>query len=121
MDRYRQIYGVEPIFKVLQIAPSGYFLHGARLANCELPCARAKRDAQLMPLIEQVWQSNFSLYGADKVWAQLNRQGTKVAPLYGETIDGPVGTTRCNTRQDHQDNGARPESTMPSGFSESTI
>jgi putative transposase len=79
VDQYRDRFGVEPICKVLRIASFGYFLHAARQINPELRCDRAKRDAQLIPLIEQVWNANYRVYGADKVWAQLNRQGVLVA------------------------------------------
>jgi transposase InsO family protein len=42
-------------------------------------CARAKRDALLIPEIERVWQGNLQVYGADKVWKQLGREGMTVA------------------------------------------
>lgn len=45
----------------------------------ELRCARAKRDDTLMVQVQQVWQSNLQVYGADKVWHQINREGVKVA------------------------------------------
>jgi transposase InsO family protein len=64
---------------VLQIAPSGYRRHAARQRAPELRCARAKQDAVLLPRIHQVWQSNMQVYGADKVWRQLNREGQTVA------------------------------------------
>jgi transposase InsO family protein len=64
---------------VLQIAPSGYRRHAARQRAPELRCARAKQDATLLPQIHQVWQNNMQVYGADKVWHQLNREGVAVA------------------------------------------
>ena len=79
MTQHHQTYGVEPICKVLQIAPSGYRRHAACQRKPELRCARAKRDDKLMPQIQQVWQSNLQVYGADKVWHQMNREGIKVA------------------------------------------
>jgi putative transposase len=91
VDQYRDRFGVEPICKVLPIAPSGYYLHAARKANPELLSARAKRDAYLKPLIEQVWQANFQVYGADKVWAQLNRQGVQVARCTVERLMRELG------------------------------
>jgi putative transposase len=75
VDQYRDRFGVELICKVLPIASSGYYLQAARKANPESLRARANRDAQWTPLIEQVWQANIQVYGADKVWAQLNSQG----------------------------------------------
>ncbi len=79
MDKHRGTYGVEPICKVLQIAPSGYRRHAAVQRTPELRCARAKKDDTLMPQIEQVWQSNMQVYGGKKVWRQMNRQGIEVA------------------------------------------
>jgi putative transposase len=64
---------------VLQIAPSGYRRHAAQQRTPELRCARAKKDATLLPQIHQVWQNNMQVYGADKVWHQLNREGVAVA------------------------------------------
>jgi len=40
---------------------------------------RAQRDEQLVPDIKRVWQDNLGVYGADKVWRQLNREGIVVA------------------------------------------
>jgi len=64
---------------VLQIAPSGYRRHAARQRNPELRSARAKRDESLVPHIERVWEANFQVYGADKVWRQMNREAIPVA------------------------------------------
>ncbi len=64
---------------MLQIAPSGYRRHAAQQRNPELRSARALRDDKLMPQIQRVWDINLRVYGADKVWHQLNREGVKVA------------------------------------------
>ena len=79
VDEHRENFGVEPICKVLQIAPSGYRKHAARRRDPSRRCWRALRDEALMPRIEQVWQANLRVYGADKVWRQLHREGTRVA------------------------------------------
>ncbi len=79
IDRYRDAYGVEPICKVLQIAPSCYRRHAARQRNPALRCKRAQRDDALIPDIERVWHANWQVYGADKVWKQMNREGIRVA------------------------------------------
>jgi hypothetical protein len=55
LDQQRERYGIEPICKVLQIAPSGYRCHAARQRNPELLCDRAKRDETLMHQIQAVW------------------------------------------------------------------
>jgi transposase InsO family protein len=64
---------------LLQIAPSGYRRYAAQQRNPALRCARAKRDDILMLQIERVWQANMQVYGADKVWRQLNREGECLA------------------------------------------
>jgi len=68
IDRHREAYGVEPICKVLQIAPSCYRRHAARQRNPALLCKRAQRDDVLMAEIERVWKASWQVYGADKVW-----------------------------------------------------
>lgn len=79
VDAHRDRFGVEPICKVLRIAPSGYRRHAARQRAPALSPARRQRDAGLIPKIEQVWRVNMRVYGADKVWRQLRREGTAVA------------------------------------------
>ncbi len=79
VDAHRDTHGVEPICKVLQIAPSGYRRHAARQRDPAQLHARAQRDAVLMPQIEQVWRVNLKAYGARKVWRQLRREGTPAA------------------------------------------
>ncbi|WP_439670756.1 IS3 family transposase [Cupriavidus necator] len=79
IDEYRGTLGVEPICRVLQIAPSGYRRYAASKRDPALLSARAKRDAALVPHIERVWQANMQVYGADKVWRQLQREEVPVA------------------------------------------
>lgn len=79
IDQHRDTFGVEPICKVLQIAPSGYRRHAAQIRNPALRCSRARQDDTLVPQIQRVWQANMQVYGADKVWHQLNREGVQVA------------------------------------------
>ena len=78
VDQYRHAYGVEPICKVMRIAPSGYWRYVAHQRNPELRCARAQRDNLLSVDVERVWQANMQVYGADKVWRQLRRKETNV-------------------------------------------
>jgi putative transposase len=63
----------------LQVAPSAYRRHAARQRNPELRSDRAKRDEVLSPHIARVWDDNFKVYGADKVWKQMNREAIPVA------------------------------------------
>src|SRR3546814_15791208 len=61
------------------IAPSGYRRHAALRRAPHRRCARAKRDELLVPQIERVWRGNMQVYGADKVWRQLQRERFAVA------------------------------------------
>ena len=79
IDKHRGTHGVEPICKVLQVAPSGYRRHAALWRDPQRRCARVRRDEMLGPQIERVWRANMQVYGADKVWRQLTREGTTVA------------------------------------------
>ena len=86
IDGYRWKYGVGPICKVLPIAPSTYYAN----KNKE-PSEREKRDAELKPEIMRVWEENRCMYGADKVWKQLNREGIEVARCTVERLMGELG------------------------------
>jgi putative transposase len=79
IDAHRGTHGVEPICKVLHIAPSGYRRYAAQQRDPARRPARARRDDELVLQIERVWQANMQVYGADKVWRQLAREGTAVA------------------------------------------
>jgi len=76
---------------VLQIAPSGYWRHAARQRNPQLRCPRAQRDDSLVPHIERVWQANMRVYGADKVWKQMNREGLSIARCTVERLMKRLG------------------------------
>lgn len=91
VDQHRDTYGVEPICKVLQIAPSGYWCHAARKRNPALRSARARRDDELVPQIKRVWQANMQVYGADKVWRQMNRESVAVARCTVERLMKRLG------------------------------
>ena len=73
IDEHRAIYGVEPICRVLPIAPSTYRLHAARQRDPSLLPDRARRDLVLMEEIERVFETNYSVYGARKVSAFARR------------------------------------------------
>lgn len=79
VDEHRAVHGVEPICRVLPIAPSTYHAHAARRADpAKLP-ARARRDVTLRTEIRRVYEENFRVYGVRKVWRQLLREGIAVA------------------------------------------
>jgi len=79
IDEHRETYGVEPICRQLPIAPSVYYEAKAREKDPGRNPARIARDAELREAIERVWKENFGVYGARKVWLQLNREGIPVA------------------------------------------
>lgn len=79
IDRHRERFGVEPICKVLQVAPSAYRRAVARRRDAPLRCARVRRDEVLADHVERLWQANLQVYGARKVWRQLQREGIKAA------------------------------------------
>ncbi len=79
IDDHRGAYGVEPICRVLPIAPSTYYEQKARASDPARLPARAKRDRALCPEIQRVWNENLEVYGAKKVWKQLRREGVPVA------------------------------------------
>jgi len=91
VDQHRHTHGVEPICKVLQIAPSGYRRHAAHRRDPALRCARAHRDDSLIPQIGRVWQVNMQVYGVDKLWKQLNREGIRVARCTVERLMKRLG------------------------------
>ncbi len=79
-------WGVEPICRVLQIAPSSYYAAVNRPVS-----ARRRRDAELAVTIRRVWDEHRQVYGADKVWAQLNRAGARVARCTVERLMRELG------------------------------
>ncbi len=91
IDKYRHAYGVESICQVMQIAPAGYWRYAAQQRNPALRCVRAQRDDVLSVEIERVWQANLQVYGVDKVWHQLRREGTDVARCTVERLMRKAG------------------------------
>jgi putative transposase len=79
IDDHRDAYGVEPICKVLPIAPSTYHAHAARRVDPTKASARARRDAALQVQIRRVFEANFGVYSVRKIWRQLGREGIAVA------------------------------------------
>ena len=91
MDQHRDAYGVQPICNVMQIAPSGYRRHAAQQRDPALRGARARRDDERIPHIQRIWDENLQVYGADKVWKQLNREGIAVARCTVERLMKRLG------------------------------
>jgi len=91
VEENRQEYGVEPICAVLPIAPATYYEYRARRRDPDKRSVRAKRDEQLTPEIRRVWDENFKVYGAEKVWRQLGREGVGVARCTIERLMRSIG------------------------------
>jgi putative transposase len=79
IDQHRSEYGVEPICAQLPIAPATYYEHKAREADPERLPPRGRRDVEISQEIQRVWDENFQVYGARKIWRQLCREGVTVA------------------------------------------
>jgi len=79
IDDHRQAHGVEPICKVLPIAPSTYHANVAKRADPSKLSERGRRDLALKLAIRRVFAENFEVYGVRKIWLQLNREGVEVA------------------------------------------
>jgi len=91
IDEQREAYGVEPICDVLPIAPSTYYEQKAKQRDPGRLSARARRDAVLCEEIQRVWNANRRVYGARKVWKQMNREGLPVARCTTERLMRDMG------------------------------
>lgn len=91
IDEHRAVYGVEPICRVLPIAPSTYYAHAQCRATPERRSQRARRDEVLSGHIQRVWEENFQVYGVRKVWRQLLREGVMVARCTVERLMRRLG------------------------------
>ena len=97
IDAHRDRFGVEPICRVLtehgcKIAPNTYWV-----ARRRPPSKRACRDAVLVVEIRRVYAENLFVYGADKIWAQLNRENLRVARCTVERLMRAEGL--CGARR----------------------
>jgi putative transposase len=91
IDEYRAEYGVEPICDELPIAPSAYYEHKSRQRDPSREPARVQRDRMLSEEIQRVRKENFEVYGARKVWLQLNRENIPVARCTVERLMRTMG------------------------------
>lgn len=91
IEDHRVEFGVEPICRVLPIAPATYYAHRARARDPSLRPDREKRDEGLSAQVRRVWDENFQVYGAEKVWRQLRREGVDVARCTVERLMKALG------------------------------
>ena len=103
IDAHRAEHGVEPICEELQIAPSTYYERKARQADPQRLPPRVQRDHALVPEIRRVYEENFHVYGARKIWRQLGREGFIAARCTVERLmrslglQGAVRGRKCRT------------------------
>lgn len=91
IDECREIFGVEPVCRAFQIAPSGYYEYRARRADPSRCPERVQRDAALRETIRQLWDVHHQVYGARKIWRQLHRDGERVARCTVERLMRELG------------------------------
>ena len=91
IDDHRGAYGVEPICRVLPIAPSSYHEHVAQRRDPTRLSLRAQRDMALKPEIARVFAENFEVYGVRKVWRQMKREGFDIARCTVERLMKEMG------------------------------
>lgn len=111
IDEHRDTYGVEPICRLLEIAPSTYYDHLAKRADPDLRSNRSLRDEALSAEIRRIWEENFGVYGARKVWRQLVREGYRVARCTVERLMrrlGLAGIVRGKGRRTTVSDKAKP-------------
>ena len=91
IDDHREVHGVEPICRVLRVAPSTYHARVARRADLAKASPRVQWDLALMDQIRRVHEANFGVYGVRKVWRQLGREGVAVARCTVERLMRRMG------------------------------
>jgi len=91
IDHQREAHGVEPICEILPIAPSTYYRCKRLQSQPDQRCARVQRDEVLRPEIVRVYKANLQVYGARKIWKQLNRESIKVARCTVERLMKTLG------------------------------
>lgn len=118
IDSHKMRWGVEPICKQLPIAPSTYYA-----AKKRSPSDRTLRDEFLKTEIRRVYNDNFRVYGADKIWTQLNREGITVARCTVERLMRQLGIQGARRGGNHRttipsdDAAIRPQDLVQRAFS----
>ena len=91
IDQHRDEYGIEPICEQLPIAPATYYEYKARETEPERAPEWVRRDVEISQEIRRVWDENFQVYGARKIWRQLRREGVTVARCSVERLMRSLG------------------------------
>ena len=114
IDDHRAVHGVEPICKLLPIAPSTYHAHLAKRDNPAKLSDRARRDAALRIEVRRVFDANFRVYGVRKIWRQLRREGFDVARCTVARLMRAMGQAGAHNRQ-------RSFGAMPAGLGQPPV
>lgn len=114
INKYRKSYGVEPICAVLPIAPSTYYRCKDLERHPEKRSNRVRRYETLEPQVRRVWDENRGVYGARKVWKQLNRESIPVGRWSVETVMRKLGLEGVRR-------GRRVRTTIPDELSEKPL
>lgn len=93
IKEYQGICGVEPICRVLQIAPSTFYAHLAAENDPGKASTRARRDTELRPEVRRIWEENCKVYDVCKLWHAMKR----------ETFDA----ARCTVERLLRDHGVK--------------
>jgi putative transposase len=121
IDAHRDVYGVEPICRALQVAPSTCYAVKQRQRT---PPQRTLRDREALGEIERVYAASGGLYGARKVWWQLQAEGVGIARCTIERLmarEGMVGVVRGTRRRTTiaDEHAQRPEDLVDRDFTAS--
>jgi hypothetical protein len=113
IDDHREVHGVEPICRMLRIAPSTDFEHVARRSDPSNRPARAKRDAELRPNVRRVGEERFRVCGVVQGLASAASRRDRGRPLHGGSADARDAPSRHRSLQDHPHGRGRQGGTVP--------
>jgi putative transposase len=91
IDEHREAWGVEPICNVVRIAPSTYYRLKSLEKAPEKRSPRQLRDTSYKAQILRVWKENHEVYGARKIWRQMQREGVPIARCTVERLMNAMG------------------------------
>jgi putative transposase len=94
VDDNRDEFGVEPICRTLQVAPSTYYDNKKRA-----PSARALRDAVMMPILLALFTANYKVYGVRKLWVAATRAGHDIGRDQVGRLMGQLGIEGVSRRR----------------------
>jgi putative transposase len=124
IDAHRSVLGVEPICRLLPIAPSTYYEVIAKRTDVDRLSARARRDIAMKVEIRRVFNENFQVYGVRKVWRQLLREGYDIARctvarlMRAMGLQGIIRGNRGHPHTHRRDPSHRPGSSALQGRSQ---